>query len=677
MNAKEAKNRIKKLKKTINYHRYLYHVLDRQEISDEALDSLKHELYKLENNFPQFITPDSPSQRVAGRPLKEFKKVKHKKPMLSLQDIFSKEELNNWQNYLKRLAPDYFLGSKDKTIEYFCELKVDGFAVELIYQNKLLKIASTRGDGLIGEDVTQNIKTISSIPLLLDYTSLDREKIKIPSELIIRGEVYMERDDFQKLNKELGNQYSNPRNLAAGSIRQLDPKIAACRPLKFLAYDIVNDMGQKTHSKEHQILSSLGFKTDKGKICYNLSEIINFWQETAKKRDTLPFQIDGIVININHNFLFDKLGIAGKSPRAARALKFFPKQATTRVWDIKIQIGRTGALTPIAVLEPIKIEGVTISRATLHNEEEIRRLGIKINDTVIVERAGDVIPHIVKVLIELRNNKEKSFIFPKNCPVCLTWLIKSLEEAVWRCPNNNCPARKKENLYHFTSKKSFNIEGLGPKIIDRLIEENLISSAVDIFTLKQGDLLPLERLAQKSSANLTKAIEKSKKISLAKFIFALGIRHIGEETALDLANHFRNIENLIKAEKEELEAIPDIGPKTAQSIYNWFKKKNNQAFVNNLLKAGIKIEPSSSKISDKRLEGKIFVFTGSLKETTREGARQKVILKGGKHSEALSKKTDYLVIGTKPGSKIKKAKELGVKVINEQEFFKIIGEKKK
>jgi DNA ligase (NAD+) len=675
MKKEEAKKRIEKLREVINHHRYLYHVLDRQEISDAALDSLKHELYKLEQQFPEFITPDSPTQRVGGKPLEEFKKVEHEIPMLSIEDIFSEKELEDWENYLKRLEPK-------AEFEYFAEMKVDGFAITLIYQNGIFTIGATRGDGQTGEDVTQNLKTIESIPLKLEIKEgiSDKKLEKHLKNLIekgrieIRGEVYMEKKAFEKFNKELEKKgqkpYSNPRNLAAGSIRQLDPKLAASRPLKFLAYDIVSDIGQKKHSQEHQVLPTLGFKTDPGKICKNLSDIVNFWREIAKKRETLPFQIDGVVISINDNSLFQKLGIAGKSPRGTRAFKFSPKQATTKILDIRVQVGRTGAVTPIAYLKPVQVGGVTITKATLHNEDEIKRLGVRIGDTVIVERAGDVIPAVAKVLPELRTGKEKKFYFPKICPVCRTKLVRPLGEAIWRCPNPNCPARKRENLYFFASKKAFDIEGLGPKIIDQLLDENLISQAPDLFELKEGDLIPLERFAEKSAKNLVEAIQKSKEIPLSRFIYALGIRHVGEETAIDLANYFGSLENLKKASKEELEKIPDIGGKVSESIYKWFQLKRNQKFIDDLLKAGIKILPPE-KIG-KKLEGKTFVFTGTLKTMTRSEAEKRIRLLGGHPSNSVSKQTDFVVVGSEPGSKLEKAKQLGVKIINEKEFLKLL-----
>jgi len=682
MNKQQTKQRIKKLKELINHHRYLYHVLDEQEISDSAFDSLKHELYILEQQHPEFITSDSPTQRVGGEALKEFKKIEHKIPMLSIEDVFSEKELGDWENYLKRLAPEL-------QFEYFAELKIDGFAVALIYNKGLFVSGATRGNGKIGEDVTQNLKTIDSIPLELHlHKELSPELRHIEKRLKdlilrgkieIRGEVYMDKAEFNKFNQSrIKNNlpaFSNPRNLAAGSIRQLDPKLAASRPLKFLAYDLITDTGQAKHSEEHQILPALGFKTDPGKICKNPSEIFVFWQEINKKRDNLPFQIDGVVIGINNNALFQKLGVAGKSPRAIRAFKFSPKQATTKVLDIKVQVGRTGAITPVAILEPVQVAGVTITRATLHNEDEMKKLGIKIGDTVIVERAGDVIPAISRALSELRSGGEKNFIFPKNCPVCETKLIKPKGEVIWRCPNSGCQARKRENFYHFVSKKAFNIEGLGPKIIDQLIDEDLISQPFEIFQLKEGDLVPLERFAEKKAENIIKAVEESKEINLDRFIYSLGIRHVGEETAVDLANYSGSIDRLKKFPKEELEKIPNIGGKVSESIHNWFQSKRNQKYIEDFNGVGVKIiNPASNKSLAERqkFKDKIFVLTGSLKKMTRVQVKEKIRLLGGDISNSISNRTDYLVLGENPGSKLEKARELGVKIIEEKEFLEML-----
>ena len=675
MTKSEAKKRIEKLKKVINYHRYLYHVLDKQEISDAALDSLKHELYKLEKKFPEFITPDSPTQRVGGEPLKEFTKVAHKIPMLSIEDVFTEEELKKWEDYLKRLLPS-------TSLEYFSELKIDGFAVTLIYKNGFLVTGATRGNGKTGEDVTQNLKTIESIPLKLKiHDRLPNKEIEEnlkrlieKGKIEIRGEVYMEKQAFERFNKSLEKKgektYANPRNLAVGSIRQLNPKLASARPLKFLAYSIVTKFGQFKHSQEHQILPYLGFRVDPGRVCKNLSQIVDFWREIAKKRENLPFQIDGIVISVNDNSLFQKLGVIGKSPRGIRAFKFSPEQATTIIKDIKVQIGRTGAITPIAFLKPVQVGGVKISRATLHNAAEIKRLGVKIGDTVIVKRAGDVIPAVVKVLVELRTGKEKEFHFPKTCPVCGIKLVKPAEEVIWRCPSPNCAAKRREFLYHFVSKKAFDIEGLGPKIIDQLMDENLISRLPDIFELKEGDLIPLERFAEKSSKNLIKAIQKSKKISLSRFIYSLGIRHIGEETAIALANYFGSIAKLKKASQKTLEGISDVGEVVSKTIYNWFQQKRNQKLIDDLIKTGVKILQPKKK--GKKLAGKIFVLTGALKNLTRNEAKTRIRILSGRSSASLSKQTDYIVVGTSPSSKLEKAKKLGVKIIGEKEFLEMI-----
>jgi len=682
MNKQQAKQRIEKLKKLINQHRYLYHVLDKEDISDAAFDSLKHELYALEQQYPDFITLDSPTQRVGGEALKEFKKIEHKVSMLSIEDVFSEKELGDWENYLRRLA-------RESQFEYFAELKIDGFAITLIYNKGVFIAGATRGNGKIGEDITQNLKTIESIPLKihlhkelspnLKHLEKRLKELILKGRIEIRGEVYMEKADFDKFNqsriKDNLSTFTNPRNLAAGSIRQLDPKLAASRPLKFLAYDLITDVGQTKHSEEHQILPILGFKTDPGKICKKISEILDFFREIEQKREKLPFQIDGVVISLNDNALFQKLGVAGKSPRAIRAFKFSPKQATTKILDIKVQVGRTGAVTPVATLEPVQVAGVTITSATLHNEDEMKKLGIKIGDTVIVERAGDVIPAISRVLTELRSGREKAFVFPEKCPVCETKLTKPEGEVIWRCPNTNCQARKRENFYHFVSKKAFNVEGLGPKIIDQLMDENLISQPFEIFELKEGDLVPLERFAEKKAGNIIKAIEESKRINLDRFIFSLGIRHVGEETANDLASYFGSLDKLKKASIEELEKIPNVGGKVSESIHTWFQSKGNQKFIEDLIRGGVRvINPASVKplAERQKLKGKIFVLTGSLKTITRDEAKEKIRLLGGEISDSVSSKTDYLVLGENPGSKLEKARELGTKTIEEKELLEMI-----
>lgn len=677
MDRNEAKIRIDKLKKTINKYRYAYHILNKSLISDEALDSLKHELFKLEQQFPEFITPDSPTQRVAGKPLKGFKKVSHGTPMLSLEDVFSPEELKEWYNRIYKLVPN-------KKLDFFVELKIDGFAISLIYEKGVLKTASTRGDGKVGEDVTQNLKTIESLPLRLEiHQNYTNKKIQKKLEEIIeggkieiRGEVYMAKKVFEEINQEQKKKglptYANPRNLAAGSVRQLDPKITASRKLDFLAYDLITDVGQTTHLQEHEICHILGFKTDRlARYCSTLDEVINFWEKIQQKRDKLPYQIDGVVVNVNNNDIFKKLGIVGKAPRAAIAFKFSPKESTTIVEDIIVQVGRTGVLTPVAVLKPVQIGGVTITRATLHNEDEIKRLGVKIGDTVIVQRAGDVIPIIGKVLPNLRTGKEKEFKMPKNCPICSEKVEKKEGEVAYRCVNLKCPARQRENLYHFVSKKAFDIKGLGSKIIDRLVEEGFIVDAADIFKLKEIDLAQLERFGEKSAKNLISAISKSREISLEKFIYSLGIPHVGEETAIDLAKFFGSFDKFSKAKLEDLLKVKDVGEIMAKSIIEWFKNKYNQNLIKKLKQFVKIINPKKTKFK-KIFESKNFVLTGELESMTRDKAKEKIRQLGGNISSSVSKNTDYLIFGENPGSKYEKAKKLNIKILSEKQFLDMI-----
>ena len=678
MTKQEAHQRIKRLRKLIDHHRYLYHVLDKPEISDSALDSLKKELFDLEQEFPDLITPDSPTQRIGGHPLDKFEKVKHPQPMLSFNDAFSERDVEDWlERISKLLTPEEKL-----KIDFYCELKIDGLAIELIYQDGVLKIGSTRGDGLIGEDITQNLKTIEAIPLSLNTGS----------RLVVRGEVFIPKKAFEKFK----NEYANPRNLAAGSVRQLDPKITASRKLDSFIYDIIvlpqelpgrslglsqsapiDSASITTHEQKHRILKEIGFKTNPyNKYCKNLTEVFEFHKHIQNIREKIPYEIDGIVVILNSNEIFTKLGVVGKSPRGAIAFKFPGKQATTLVEDIKVQVGRTGALTPVAHLKPVELAGVTISRATLHNEDEIKRLGVKIGDTVIVSRAGDVIPDIVKVLTDLRTGKERDFKMPDKCPACGDRIEKPKGEILSRCLNKNCFAQKKEYFYHFISKLAFDISGLGPKIIDRLIDVGLISGPADLFDLKIGDLLPLERFAEKSAENLIKAINNKKEITLPKFIYALGIRNVGEKTALDLAKHFGGLDKLEKAELEELEKIKDIGPIVAGSIYQWFHDKKNTDFLRRLEKAGVKIFNFSAfrqaaPISNKKLAGKKFVITGGLKSMSRDEAKEKIRDLGGDVFESVSKKTDFILVGSEPGSKYQKAKQLGVKILNEESFLKL------
>ena len=669
MDKKQAKERIEHLKKTINHHRYLYHVLDKEEISTEALDSLKKELFDLEQQYPDLITQDSPTQRIGGEPLKEFKKVIHKDRMNSLNDAFSEQDVRDW---FKRL--ENYLGHSVKP-EFYCDLKMDGLAVELIYENGIFVQGSTRGDGMVGEDITQNLKTIEAIPLKLENDP--------PRHLVIRGEVFLNKKEFERINKEQKKKgekvYANPRNIAAGSLRQLDPKVTASRKLNFCAYSLKNNY--TTHAEEYKALKTYGISPNtEGKVARSIEDVLAFHKEIEKKREKFSYEIDGIVVTINNNEIYEKAGIVGKAPRAAIAYKFSPKEATTVVEDIKIQVGRTGTLTPVANLRPVEVGGITISHATLHNADEIERLELKIGDTAIVSRAGDVIPKIIRVLKELRTGKEKAFHMPNRCPIDDSQVIR--DGVAYRCSNPQCGAVRREFLYHFVSRKAFNIDGLGPKIIDRFIDEGLISDATDIFKLKRGDIEVLERFGEKSAENIEKEINARKEIDLARFIYSLGILHVGEETSRLLAEKFETRNSKLEIKDfarqatywtlNDLQNINDIGPIVAKSIYDWFHNKKNIKLLEDLERAGVSIFISNLQASNLKLAGKTFVLTGTLQSMSRDNAKEKIRGLGGEINESVSKKTDYVVAGENSGSKLDKAKELGVTVLEEKELLKIL-----
>ncbi|HDQ22775.1 MAG TPA: NAD-dependent DNA ligase LigA [Candidatus Uhrbacteria bacterium] len=662
MTKEEAKKRIEKLKSEINHHRYIYHVLDRQEISDAALDSLKHELYELEQQYPDLITSDSPTQRVGGEPLAKFAKIKHRQPMLSIEDVFSFEELKKWQERIAKLAPR-------ARLDYFAEVKMDGLALSLVYKNGILLSAATRGDGKTGEDITRNIKTIEAIPLRL----INLDKIKNPPQYIeIRGEVFMSKKVFEKLNKEQEKKnekkFANPRNAAAGSVRQLDPKITASRQLNFYGYDLIDDLGQKTHQQSHELIKQIGIPINPlFAHCKNLGEVEDFYKKTQKQRDGLDYWIDGIVVNVNDIDLLKKLGVVGKTRRGMVAYKFPAEQATTIVENVSFNVGRTGVLTPVADLKPVLIGGTIVSRATLHNIDEIKRLGIKIGDTVILEKAGDVIPKVIQVLPKLRTGREKEIKIPDKCLICGSKIERKKAEVAIYCSNKNCFAVQFRKINHFV--KAMAIDGLGPKIIEQLMNEGLISNPADIYELEKGDLEPLERFGEKSAQNIIEAIDKSRKINLADFIYALGIRHVGEETAFALANYFAELPKITSASIEGLQKVPDIGSIVAQSIYDYFQDRKNLELIDKLLKQ-IKIEKTEK--AKQTLAGKSFVLTGSLDSMARDEAKTMIRKLGGDISSSVSKKTDYVVAGSEPGSKFDKAKKLGVKIINENEFLKMI-----
>lgn len=661
LSAGQAKERIEKLRETINHHRYQYHVLDKQEISDEALDSLKYELFKLEEKYPELITPDSPTQRVAGVALDKFQKIKHVIPQWSFNDAFTEEDIVNFDNRVKRFL------KTDHDIAYTAELKIDGFKIVLAYEKGLLKSAATRGDGTVGEDVTLNVKTIESIPL----------KLEEPSDVIVEGEIWMSKKDFEKLNRERAKEklplFANPRNVAAGTIRQLDPKIVAERKLRAFIYDVAraNFHLPDSQTKELERIRELGFFVNKNfKHCKNIGEAIEYWKHWGKRSEAEDYWIDGVVLKVDSRREQDILGYTGKAPRFAIAFKFRAKQATTKLLDIGIQVGRTGVLTPVAHLEPVLLAGSTVSRATLHNEDEIGRLDLKIGDTVIIEKAGDVIPSVISVLKEMRTGSEKRFHFPDKCPVCGGRVVRAEGEAAHKCINKNCPAKKRRRLYYFTSKSAFDINHLGPKVVDLLADNGLVITPADFFRIKLNDLKELPRFGEKSAENLIRAIHERRTIPMPRFIISLGVPQVGEETAYDLAKNFRNIKELSQAKKDDLLQINGIGDVVAESIYEWFQDKANRKLVDDLLDQ-VRVTREDLSKSTGPLSGKSFVFTGTI-SMEREEAKQKVRSLGGEINDSVSVNTTYVVAGVAPGSKYDKAKKLGVKILDEADFLKMV-----
>ncbi len=687
--------RLEKLKMEIERHRRLYHTLDTPEITDQAYDSLLRELETLEGEYPELKTSDSPSDRVGGEPLKEFVKVKHEVKQWSFDDVFDHEELKKWDEKVRNFMEK--AGISGEKPEYCCELKIDGLKIILTYEDGLLKQAATRGDGEVGEDVTQNVRTIGSVPLEIKVESRKlKVESKSSSQLIVVGEIWMSEDGLRKINEERLKEgkplYANTRNLAAGSLRQLDPKITASRKLDSFIYDIDKFRGgdlttsddqdgvlqvPATQSEELELLTRLGFSVNPHhKVCKNIDEVQTYYELWTKKRHALPYQLDGIVIKVNSRKIQDALGYTGKSPRWGVAYKFPAEQVTTVLEDIVFQIGRTGVITPVAVLKPVLVAGSVVSRATLHNEDEIKRLDLRIGDTVILQKAGDVIPDIVSVMKELRTGKEKNFVWPKHISACGG--DGSIErvpgEAAWRCVNRDSFEQQKRKFHYFTSKKCFDIDGLGPQVLNQLLEAGLISSFDDIFTLKKGDLMNLPRFAEKSADNLIQAIDKAKRVTLPRFLSSLSIPQVGEETAYDVAKHFalvgKGVEPIINAKQEVFESIYGVGPVVAESLATWFKDANNRKLVKDLLKH---IEFVGEKtVMNKLLEGKSFVFTGSLPTLEREKAQAMVRQNGGDVSSSVSKNTSFVVAGEEAGSKLDKARELGVKIISEEEFLKLI-----
>ncbi|KKU67535.1 MAG: ligase protein [Parcubacteria group bacterium GW2011_GWA2_47_16] len=670
---KEIQNRYDKLKATIERHRYLYHVLDRPEISEAALDSLKHELVFLEEEYPELITPDSPSQRVAGQPLPEFQKVAHKVAQWSFNDAFTPEEMVEFDSRVKRFLATRFDPPRqtEPCPTYTCEHKIDGLKIVWEYKKGLLFQAATRGNGKIGEDVTENVKTIESVPLRLNE----------PVDIIVEGEVWMAKSQLKRLNterKKRGEEpFANPRNLAAGSIRQLDPKIVAERKLQTFIYDIA--LFEKTpvrQFEELEFLKKLGFKVNPhNKHCRDIGEVISYWKEWQKKMDKEDYLADGVVVKVDEREYQDILGYTGKAPRWGIAFKFAAEQVTTIVEDIALQVGRTGVLTPVAHLRPVSVAGSTVSRATLHNEDEINRLDVRVGDTVILQKAGDVIPDIVSVVKELRTGKEKKFVWPKTVAACGGdgRIERIAGQAAWRCVSNDSFAQVKRRFYHFVSKKCFDMDGLGPKIVDVLLEKNLISSFDDIFTLKREDLLALPRFAEKSVDNLLASVKKAQQVTLPRFLAALSIPQVGEETANDLANHFETLEKVARASFEKLEAINGVGPVVAKSLTDWFADSNNQKLVDRLVKYVDIAATQKVDVSKLPLAGKSFVLTGTLSSMSRIEAAEKIRARGGDIVGSVSKNTGFVVAGENAGSKLGKAEQLGVKILRENEFLRMLG----
>jgi len=665
MVAETIKKRVEKLREEIEYHNYRYYVLDKPEISDAQYDRLMRELEKLEEQYPELRSPNSPTQRVGAPPLEAFEIVRHTLPMLSLANAFDEAETKDFDKRVKK-----FLGTT-QDIEYIAEPKLDGLAVELVYEKGHFIVGSTRGDGVNGENITRNLRTIRTIPL-----QLIRKEIPVPERLEVRGEVIMQMKRFQELNRRREKAgeplFANPRNAAAGSVRQLDSKITARRPLEIYCYGVGEVRGRtfKSHWEILQAFPKWGLRINPHiQRCRSIDDVLQYYHEMSEKRESLPYEIDGIVIKVDRLDLQTRLGEIARSPRWALAFKFQPKQETTKILDIIVQVGRTGALTPVAVMEPVKVGGVEVSRATLHNQDEIDKKDVRIGDTVIIQRAGDVIPEVVQVISSKRNGTEKKFRMPSKCPVCGAEVIK--EEAIHRCIGLDCPAQLKGRIKHFASKRAMDIEGLGTKLTDQLVEKGLVKDVADIYYIKKEQLIALERMAEKSAQNIIDAIEKSKNKPLAKFLFALGIRHVGETTAEDLAGHFLRLDDFFRLLEEDLMEVEGIGPEVAASVHQFFKDKKNKESIERLKKAGVKvIEP---KVKEKgKLVGKTFVFTGTLKAFGRDEARNLVESLGGMTASGVSKKVDFVVIGEDPGSKFDKAKELGIKTLTEEEFMRII-----
>ena len=671
----EAEAQARRLREQIEHHNNRYYVLDDPEIPDSEYDRLFRELQALEQQYPQLIVPESPTQRVGGLPLAELPKVRHRVPMLSIRTE-TDTEASGAESFDSRIRRELGLDPADPPVEYMAELKFDGLAISLGYEKGRLVQAATRGDGETGEDVTQNIRTIKSIPLALKNNSA-------PALLEVRGEIYMRHRDFERLNenqRKAGQKtFVNPRNAAAGAIRQLDPAITARRRLSFFAYGLGETSGwslPKRHSDVFEALEGWGIPVNADRrLVYGAQGLMDFYQEIAERRDRLPFDIDGVVYKVNRLDLQAELGFVTREPRWAVAQKFPAQEQLTQVLDIGVQVGRTGAITPVARLTPVFVGGVTVTNATLHNEDEVRRKDVMIGDWVIVRRAGDVIPEVVSVIIERRPPDASPFIMPSRCPVCDSHVVRLADEAVARCTGGLfCAAQRKQALLHFASRRAMDIEGLGEKLVDQLVDQGMVRTPADIYGLNLEQVAALERMAEKSAANLLSAIEQSKHTTLARFIYALGIRNVGEATAKELARHFGKLADLLAADEERLMQVPDIGPVVAQSIAQFFAEPHNQSVIAQLQAAGIfwVEQPPAAKPDAGAMAGKTLVLTGTLPRLGREAAKEKIEAAGGKVAGSVSKKTDYLVAGAEAGSKLLKAQELGITILNEEELLNLL-----